>query len=277
MPDGDTVRGLRGWLSRLGSVRPDEDARPDPVSPPKLEDGPLVTSQGLRKFLAHLETRPAPVLLDLGPVVGSNIAYLRRSAELQGGPRRPLRRGRAPRSRRTRRGASVVLREAVCARRGVGRRRPPVGRLRLPEPAGRAGTGERAGPGAPARRRGARVLRQCQARRHRVHDVRRRERLARAAPPARVCAGAPGLAAEPRHHQDVRRDARVRFLPAPERLARNALPQGRRRPANHLHSPRASRLPSTPLRPGKPRPPSRPRTARRASAPAGVRDTLEVS
>ncbi len=75
MPDGDTVRGLRGWLSRLGPVRPGEEARPDPVSPPKLEDGPLVTSQGLRKFLAHLETRPATVLLDLGPVVGSNIAY----------------------------------------------------------------------------------------------------------------------------------------------------------------------------------------------------------
>ena len=253
LPDGDTVRGLRGWLSRLGPLRPEEDARPDPVSTPKLEDGPRVTSQALRKFLAHLETRPAPVLLDLGPVVGSNIAFFGERLNCKVVLGDLFVEIRASRPRRPRRRSSVVSREAVRARRGVDRRRPPVGPLRLPEPAVRAGAGERARPGAPSRRRGARIHRQCQARRHRVHDVRRRERLARAAPSPRVRAGAAGLAAEPRHHQDVRRDARVGFLPAPERLARNALPQGRRRPADYLD------------------------TDARASAPAGVRDTLEVS
>ncbi len=75
VPDGDSGRGLRGWLSRLGSLRPEEDARPDTGSPPKPDDGPVVTSQGLRKFLSHLETRQAPVLLDLGAVVGPNITF----------------------------------------------------------------------------------------------------------------------------------------------------------------------------------------------------------
>lgn len=34
-----------------------------------------VTAKALRKFLACLEGRPSPVLLDLGPVVGSNVTY----------------------------------------------------------------------------------------------------------------------------------------------------------------------------------------------------------
>ena len=73
MSGGATVRSLRNLISRLGSLRQAEDAQPGAGSEP--EDTPVVTSKALQRFLAHLGTRPAPVLLDLGPVVGSNISY----------------------------------------------------------------------------------------------------------------------------------------------------------------------------------------------------------
>ena len=72
---GDTVRSLRGWLSRLGSVRLAGRARTDAGSPPPPEDGIVITSKALQKFLSYLRARPAPILLDLGPVVGSNVAF----------------------------------------------------------------------------------------------------------------------------------------------------------------------------------------------------------
>jgi hypothetical protein len=75
LSSGGTVRSLRGLLSRLGSVRPLEGAPPDTGLPPTPEDHTIVTSKGLQKFLSHLQTRPAPVLLDLGPVVGSNVTF----------------------------------------------------------------------------------------------------------------------------------------------------------------------------------------------------------
>ena len=75
MPGGDTVRSLRGLLSRLGSLRQAEGTRPDTGSPPESEDGTIVTSKALQKFLSYLGTRPAPILLDLGPLVGSNVTF----------------------------------------------------------------------------------------------------------------------------------------------------------------------------------------------------------
>jgi len=72
---GGTVRGLRGLFSRLGSLRQAEGTRPGSDSQPAPEDGTIVTSKALQKFLSCLSTRPAPVLLDLGPVVGPNIAF----------------------------------------------------------------------------------------------------------------------------------------------------------------------------------------------------------
>jgi hypothetical protein len=35
----------------------------------------MVNSLALRRFLTHVGTGPAPILLDLGPVVGSNVAF----------------------------------------------------------------------------------------------------------------------------------------------------------------------------------------------------------
>lgn len=75
MSGGDTVQSLRGFFSRLGSVRPSEGVRPHAGSAPRTDDGTIVTSKALQKFLSYLGARPAPILLDLGPVVGSNITY----------------------------------------------------------------------------------------------------------------------------------------------------------------------------------------------------------
>jgi hypothetical protein len=75
LSSGDTVRSWRGLLTRLGSARQAEGTRPDAGSSPTPDDGTIVTSKGLQKFLSHLGTRPAPVLLDLGPVVGSNVTF----------------------------------------------------------------------------------------------------------------------------------------------------------------------------------------------------------
>jgi hypothetical protein len=72
---GDTVQTLRGFLSRLGSVRPAAGPPSDAGSAPAADEGTIVTSKALQKFLSYLGARPAPVLLDLGPVVGSNITY----------------------------------------------------------------------------------------------------------------------------------------------------------------------------------------------------------
>ena len=75
MSSGGTVQSLRGLLSRLGSVRPAEGTRPDAGSRAEPKDGAIITSKGLQQFLSHLGTRSAPILLDLGPVVGSNITF----------------------------------------------------------------------------------------------------------------------------------------------------------------------------------------------------------
>jgi hypothetical protein len=50
-------------------MRPDAGARREP------EECPVVNSRALGAFLSQLGTRPAPVLLDLGPVVGSNVSF----------------------------------------------------------------------------------------------------------------------------------------------------------------------------------------------------------
>lgn len=36
---------------------------------------PIFATKALRKFLATLTSRPSPILLDLGPVVGSNVSF----------------------------------------------------------------------------------------------------------------------------------------------------------------------------------------------------------
>ncbi len=76
MSGGDKVRNpLGGFLTRLGGHRQAEGERPVTPSRREADEGTVVASKALRKFLAYLAGRPSPVLLDLGPVVGSNVNF----------------------------------------------------------------------------------------------------------------------------------------------------------------------------------------------------------
>jgi hypothetical protein len=72
----ESGRGLTGFLSRLGSRKAVDD--PAPVEPPPAAQGADALSQptkALKKFLTTLAAHEAPVLLDLGPVIGSNLTF----------------------------------------------------------------------------------------------------------------------------------------------------------------------------------------------------------
>jgi len=62
-----------GLLDRIATRK--NESEPAAFQPPAPELDPLFSTKALRKFLASLTSREAPVLIDLGPVVGSNIAY----------------------------------------------------------------------------------------------------------------------------------------------------------------------------------------------------------
>jgi hypothetical protein len=72
---GDSVSGLRGWFSRLAPERRADSVRPAVVPEPAPSEDPVVASKVLPKFLSYLATRPAPVILDLGPFSGSNVTF----------------------------------------------------------------------------------------------------------------------------------------------------------------------------------------------------------
>ena len=58
-----------GLLDRIAPRRTDFE----PLSAPHVGGGdPVFATKALRKFLTALTSRGSPVLLDLGPVVGSN-------------------------------------------------------------------------------------------------------------------------------------------------------------------------------------------------------------
>jgi len=61
-----------GLLDRLAprKTEPDVQHRQAPS-----DDDPVFATKALRKFLACLTSRESPVLLDLGPVVGSNVSF----------------------------------------------------------------------------------------------------------------------------------------------------------------------------------------------------------
>jgi SAM-dependent methyltransferase len=62
-----------GLLDRIAPRRNELDVTP-PSGPPTVDD-PVFATKALRKFLASLTAREMPVLLDLGPVVGSNVSF----------------------------------------------------------------------------------------------------------------------------------------------------------------------------------------------------------
>jgi len=61
-----------GLLDRLAPRRP--DAEPSPLPSAAVGD-PVFATKALRKFLTALTANASPVLLDLGPVVGSNVSF----------------------------------------------------------------------------------------------------------------------------------------------------------------------------------------------------------
>jgi hypothetical protein len=61
-----------GLLDRISSRKSESEAA---VFPPPADTDPLFSTKALRKFLGCLTSRELPVLIDVGPVVGSNIAY----------------------------------------------------------------------------------------------------------------------------------------------------------------------------------------------------------
>jgi len=62
-----------GLLDRISTRKSESD--PVVYQPPAPDSDPRFSTKALRKFLSTLTSRDAPVLIDLGPVVGSNIAY----------------------------------------------------------------------------------------------------------------------------------------------------------------------------------------------------------
>ncbi len=60
-----------GLLDRIAPRR----GEPEPSAPAVIVDAPVFATKALRKFLTALTARESPVLLDLGPVVGSNVSF----------------------------------------------------------------------------------------------------------------------------------------------------------------------------------------------------------
>ena len=62
-----------GLFDRLAPRKNELDAHP--FSAQAVADDAVFATKALRKFLASLTARESPVLLDLGPVVGSNVSF----------------------------------------------------------------------------------------------------------------------------------------------------------------------------------------------------------
>ena len=63
-----------GLLDRLGPRRSEPEERPGRPTTAAAED-PVFATKALHKFLSSLTAHESPVLLDLGPVVGSNVSF----------------------------------------------------------------------------------------------------------------------------------------------------------------------------------------------------------
>ncbi len=67
-------RSLSDLFSRFGSRRTNDTAVATAASD-RLDDAPVFGTKALRKLFSSLRSSESPVLLDLGPVVGSNVTY----------------------------------------------------------------------------------------------------------------------------------------------------------------------------------------------------------
>ncbi len=62
-------------LLKWGGKRPEQSGAAHAESPPPKGDEPVVLSKAFPKFLKSLTHQPSPVLLDFGPVIGTNVAF----------------------------------------------------------------------------------------------------------------------------------------------------------------------------------------------------------
>jgi len=68
-------RGWGGLLGRLGGKRPGDEGTSIAPTTSTESSGTQFPTKALRKFLTTLTSRPNPVLLDLGPVIGANVSF----------------------------------------------------------------------------------------------------------------------------------------------------------------------------------------------------------
>jgi hypothetical protein len=68
------TRSLTDWFWFFGGRRPSE-AVTDAADTKALPQEPVYPTKALGKFLKHLQTRENPTIIDLGPVVGSNVTF----------------------------------------------------------------------------------------------------------------------------------------------------------------------------------------------------------
>src|SRR3979409_1420936 len=61
-----------GLLDRLAPKRSEPDIHASPARP---TNDPIFATKALKKFLGCLTSRPSPVLIDLGSVVGGNVTF----------------------------------------------------------------------------------------------------------------------------------------------------------------------------------------------------------
>jgi len=61
-----------GLLDRIATRKVDTELQP---AAPASSADPVFATKALRKFLTSLTSRESPVLLELGPVVGSNVSF----------------------------------------------------------------------------------------------------------------------------------------------------------------------------------------------------------
>src|SRR5260221_8658550 len=74
MPNPQSLPQYVGLLARIAPRKSEPDVRPQgPVS--VVAGDPVFATKALKKFLTTLTARESPVLLDLGPVVGSNVSF----------------------------------------------------------------------------------------------------------------------------------------------------------------------------------------------------------
>jgi hypothetical protein len=74
LSSGGSARSISDFLWRFGSRRP-ADPVPAAAQGRHAEQDPVFGTKALGKFVAQLRARSQPALLDLGPVVGSNVTY----------------------------------------------------------------------------------------------------------------------------------------------------------------------------------------------------------